>query len=198
MYSASPGPAAALLGECRRGCSKRRTALRGELGTIMDEMGALIVSPGTPQKTVAFLRDTLLGCGPNMMKTDQELEGLRNQLAAALARAKGERGSQTMAGLFRIGNLLGATTPGVPATRPSCTECVEKHLGSAWALITETQNGYPHHMYAVGHLHEAEDESQEWPALHAAIRDARKKYQQEDVMPDWAKLRGLLDQAKAS
>ena len=37
---------------------------------------------------------------------------------------------------------------------------------------------------AIGHLHEAEDESQEWPALHAAIRGARKANQADATIPD--------------
>ena len=34
-------------------------------------------------------------------------------------------------------------------------------------------------------LHEAEDESQEFGDLHAAIRTARKAYQTDGSMPDW-------------
>lgn len=41
---------------------------------------------------------------------------------------------------------------------------------------------------AIGHLHEAEDESQEFGALHAAIRAARKAFQTEGAMPDWEAL----------
>ena len=74
------------------------------------------------------------------------------------------------------------------ATRPSCLECVEKHLGAAWVLITEHQNGYPHRLLAIGHLHEAEEESQAWPDLHAAIRAARKAYQADGTMPNWEAL----------
>jgi hypothetical protein len=71
-------------------------------------------------------------------------------------------------------------------------ECVEKHLGAAYVLITETQDGYPlHRLRAIGHLHEAEDESQEWPELHAAIRAARKAYQQTKAMPAWEVLAKL-------
>ena len=76
----------------------------------------------------------------------------------------------------------------MPTTRPSCLECVEKHLGAAWVLISEHQNGYPNRLLAIGHLFEAEDESQEWPDLHAAIRAARKAYQADGTMPDWDKL----------
>jgi len=71
-------------------------------------------------------------------------------------------------------------------TRSSCLECVEKHLGAAWVLMAEHRDGYPHRIRAIGHLHEAEDESQAWPLLHVAIREARKGYQQEGLVPDFA------------
>jgi len=78
-------------------------------------------------------------------------------------------------------------------SRPSCIECVEKHLGAAYVLLTEARDlpdrqagGYAYRLRAIGHLFEAEDESQEWPALHTAIRQARKAYQADGTMPDWA------------
>lgn len=73
----------------------------------------------------------------------------------------------------------------LPVTRPSCLECVEKHLGAAWVLLAEYRDGYPHRLRAVGHLHEAEDESQEWHELHRAIREARKAFQQNGTMPNF-------------
>jgi hypothetical protein len=73
-------------------------------------------------------------------------------------------------------------------TRRSCLECTEKHLGAAYVLIAETRDGYAHRLRAIGHLHEAEDESQEWPGLHTAIREARKAYQARGDMPDWEAL----------
>jgi hypothetical protein len=76
-------------------------------------------------------------------------------------------------------------------TRPSCRECVEKHLGAAWILLTECRDGYPHRLRAIGHLHEAEDESQTWPRLHEAIREARKRFQREGTVPDFASLANL-------
>jgi hypothetical protein len=79
-------------------------------------------------------------------------------------------------------------------TRPSCIECVEKHLGAAYVLLTEAREGYAYRLRAVGHLFEAEDESQEWPDLHAAIRAARKAYQADGTMPDWEKLGASLGQ----
>ncbi|MFH1022138.1 MAG: hypothetical protein V1809_01975 [Planctomycetota bacterium] len=76
--------------------------------------------------------------------------------------------------------------------RPSCMECVEKHLGAAYVLLAEVNDGYAHRLRAVGHLHEAEDESQEWPELHQAIRAARRGYQAEGRMPDWDALEKLI------
>ena len=84
-------------------------------------------------------------------------------------------------------------------TRPSCIECTEKHLGAAWTLITETRDGYAaHRMRAIGHLHEAEDESQAWPELHNAIRDARKNYQHAGAVPDFPVLAELAAQVRAT
>jgi hypothetical protein len=77
-------------------------------------------------------------------------------------------------------------------TRPSCIECVEKHLGAAYVLLTETREGYAYRLRAVGHLFEAEDESQEWPELHAAIREARRAYQSSGAIPDWDHLAKLV------
>ncbi len=71
-------------------------------------------------------------------------------------------------------------------------ECCEKHLGAAYVLLAETNDGYAHRLRAIGHLHEAEDESQEWPDLHNAVREARKKYQTDGVMPEWDHLEDLL------
>jgi len=46
-------------------------------------------------------------------------------------------------------------------------------------------------------LFEAEDEAQEWPELHAAIRNARTHYQAGEQMPDWQGLEELLRQVQA-
>jgi hypothetical protein len=78
-------------------------------------------------------------------------------------------------------------------TRPSCIACCEKHLGAAYVLLTEVQHGYAHRLRAIGHMHEAEDESQAWPELHNAIREARKAYQAAGTMPAWESLAQLAD-----
>ena len=73
----------------------------------------------------------------------------------------------------------------------------------AYVLLTEALDrpapsgarqagGYAYRLRAVGHLFEAEDEAQEWPELHATIRDARTHYQAAGEMPDWQALEGLL------
>ena len=82
---------------------------------------------------------------------------------------------------------------GYTPARPSCIECVEKHLGAAYVLLAELNDlpdtrrieppNLSHRLRAIGHLFEAEDESQEWPELHAAIRTARKAYQADGFAP---------------
>lgn len=100
----------------------------------------------------------------------------------------------------RAGTGAGAL-PGLgappPATRDSCLECVDKHLGAALVLIAETRDGYPHRLRAIGHLHEAEDESQEFPELHDAIRQARKRYQQTGQPPDFVALEAITTRLRA-
>ncbi len=88
----------------------------------------------------------------------------------------------------------GLMTPG--ATRPSCLECVEKHLGAAAVLLAEVRDGYAHRLLVIGHLHEAEDESQDWPALHDAIRDGRKAWQADGESPDWNRLGELVEEVR--
>jgi hypothetical protein len=83
-------------------------------------------------------------------------------------------------------------------TRPSCIECCEKHLGAALVLLTEAREGYAYRLRAIGHLFEAEDESQEWPELHAAIREARKAYQADGTLPDWEALGKASDAIRTS
>lgn len=85
-----------------------------------------------------------------------------------------------------------------PPTRPSCIDCAEKHVGAAYVLLAETRDGYAHRLRAIGHLHEAEDESQAWPALHNAIRQARVQYQASGQMPDWQTLQDLILQTRGN
>ncbi len=97
---------------------------------------------------------------------------------------------------------------GYTPTRPSCISCVEKHLGAAYVLLTELNDlpdtevsrrqGFSRRLRAVGHLLEAEDESQEWPDLHAAIREARKAYQADGTMPDWPALEAWIGQVRTA
>jgi len=81
---------------------------------------------------------------------------------------------------------------GYTPSRRSCASCCEKHLGAAYVLLAEIRDGYAHRLRAIGHLFEAEDESQAWPELHDAIRDARRAYQAAGAMPDWESLAAML------
>ena len=82
---------------------------------------------------------------------------------------------------------------GYTPARPSCIECVEKHLGAAYVLLAELNDlpdarrveppNLSRRLRAIGHLFEAEDEAQEWPELHAAIREARRTYQSTGKTP---------------
>ena len=78
--------------------------------------------------------------------------------------------------------------------RPSCYECVEKYLGAAMVLLAEIHDGYAYRLQFIGHLYEAEDESQQWPPLHDLIRQARKTYQQQGTIPDWELLGKALQE----
>jgi len=101
---------------------------------------------------------------------------------------------------------------GYTPTRPSCIDCVEKHLGAAMVLLAElndlpyppSPDGYgvpsdeasrrqsfSRRLRVIGHLFEAEDESQQWPDLHNAIRQARKTYQASDTMPSFNQLAAI-------
>jgi len=50
------------------------------------------------------------------------------------------------------------------------------------------RQGFSRRLRAIGHLFEAEDESQQWPDLHAVIREARKVYQATATPPAWEAL----------
>ena len=86
--------------------------------------------------------------------------------------------------------------PRVGHPRKSCQECVEKHIGAAMVILGEAAKGYDHYLLAVGHLHEAEEESaQRWPAVSEHIRAARKKLQTSSSFDAWEGLTDVLRQA---
>ena len=58
-------------------------------------------------------------------------------------------------------------------TRSSCLECVVKHLSSAMVIFDEDPIGHYNYMLAVGHLAEAEQESQEYPKIEDSIYTLR-------------------------
>jgi hypothetical protein len=73
----------------------------------------------------------------------------------------------------------------VNLTRPAASA----HGGRSWRIIAWIRcrggNSNPHRLLAIGHLCEAEDESQAWPDLHDAIRKARRAYQRAGTIPDF-------------
>ena len=91
---------------------------------------------------------------------------------------------------------------GYTPARPSCIECCEKHLGAAYVLLAELNDlpdarraeppNLSRRLRAIGHLFEAEDESQEWPEFHAAIREGRKAYQGTGKLPDFEAMAAIL------
>lgn len=60
------------------------------------------------------------------------------------------------------------------------------------ATVEMAREGYAYRLRAIGHLFEAEDESQEWPELHAAVREVRSRYQAAEEMPDWNAMEMML------
>lgn len=178
-------------------------ALEADVRRLLDGIRGVLSGPGASGSLARGIREGLRACR-SLKGTDRAdyLRKLKANLTGIVSAVRGAswgspRG-RAGAGMALAG-LLGATDHvTLPPTRASCLMCVQKHLGSAYVLVTETRHGYPHMMMAVGHLQEAEDESQEYGALHEAIRDARKAYQLQDVMPDWVKLRELHEAALAS
>jgi len=78
--------------------------------------------------------------------------------------------------------------------RASCLECVEKHAGAAYVLFAESwhEKHKFHRLRAIGHLHEAEDESQAWPELRELLRDSRIRFQADGQPPDWAAIEEMI------
>ena len=93
--------------------------------------------------------------------------------------------------------MLDHSEPTTKMTRDSCLDCCEKHLGAALVLMAEHRDGYPHRLYAIGHLHEASEETQAWPELHVALREARKNYQVDGTTPDVEHLMALIAEVRA-
>jgi hypothetical protein len=62
--------------------------------------------------------------------------------------------------------------------RPSCPDCVRKHLAQASIISSEVKLGHPElYWFAVGHLAEAEAESvKDYPELAEKIRQERLTY----------------------
>ena len=59
-------------------------------------------------------------------------------------------------------------------------------------------NARAHRVRAIGHLHEADGESQEFPDLHVAIRAVSKSYQTDGKMPEWEALAQAAEAVRPS
>jgi hypothetical protein len=160
-----------------------------------------ITCDGKPAYKCTILGDTILYAD----RTGEQFEDRRilqakstrtTKTQVAVARLPGQVTTASTVAVETCNCKGSAETADVLTTRPSCLECVEKHLGAACVLLAETQDGYAYRLRAVGHLHEAEDESQQWPALHDAVRTARKAYQTQGTMPDWQQLQDQLAEAR--
>lgn len=86
------------------------------------------------------------------------------------------------------------------APRPSCLDCVRKHIGQSAVLFQEALQGYPDHRWlALGHLAEAESESQAICSDFAGrLRNERRKCENEDsYVPDCMALLGIVSNLNA-
>lgn len=82
--------------------------------------------------------------------------------------------------------------------RQCCLDCVEKHIGAAWVLLRELQEGYVHHrLLFIGHLHEAENESVAWPKLSLSLRAYRKQFQATGAFPNFYIISKLLQECRS-
>jgi len=66
--------------------------------------------------------------------------------------------------------------------RPTCLDCVRKHLAQASILHTEMVTGYPHFKwYVIGQLAEAEAECvTDYPEFANTIREYRKEFEADE------------------
>ena len=66
--------------------------------------------------------------------------------------------------------------------RPTCLDCVRKHLAQASILHTEMVTGYPHFKwYVIGQLAEAEAECvSDFPEFANTIREYRKEFEADE------------------
>ncbi len=115
----------------------------------------------------------------------------RRSFTGVVRRPAGEVEGLGKRGPRKCGSCFGKVDLG-PTVRPSCLECAEKHIGASYVLFAEERDGYACRLRGIGHLHEAEDESQAWPTLHNAVRRYRKAFQQSGEMPNWKTLEYVI------
>lgn len=85
----------------------------------------------------------------------------------------------------------------IKTSRESCLECVTKHFSSAAILASEIEAGYKEFEYLfIGHLHEAHEESKEFPKLYCLLVEARRKYQREQIMPNFKELWEIISETR--
>jgi len=89
-------------------------------------------------------------------------------------------------GLYRLSDFSGAGS--CPRHASLLRALCRERPWRRFVLLTETRDAFAHRLRAIGRLHEAEDESQEFADLHATIRAVRRAYQTDGTMPDWEAL----------
>lgn len=82
--------------------------------------------------------------------------------------------------------------------RETCLFCVSKHISQAIVLMQEAYAGYPIHRWlAVGHLGEAEAESQhDFPILSQCIRETRCRLMSQETSDGCKSLMSLLTEVR--
>jgi excisionase family DNA binding protein len=162
--------------------------------TVIDQW--IGVKPGTTPVAETSAGSAGTGRVAGRVERGVVLQVLRPELRLTTQDAQGgplgdadAPGSEGALGLFVA---LGELRQGMRLYLLEKAHLFDPERGNLEAFVTHTiaehRDGYPHRLRAIGHLHEAEDESQAWPKLHDAIRAARKAYQQTAAMPDFAAL----------
>jgi hypothetical protein len=151
-----------------------------------------------------FAIGTAVGAGGGLLLAKDPLKGLL--IGSLVGMAAGGVGAGITYGLnqgfLNIGKL--GAPPGLgllphPPSRPSCLDCVQKHVGSAWSLMGEVPDGYPEHrLLAIGNLREAEEESQAYATLHNMLRHARKAYTANSTIPDFKAITAEIDRIRGA
>lgn len=133
--------------------------------------------PGEPAALTAPANATLVAAGDAIKKMGRKVPDLDDATLDTVAKALKSMGKAE--GIHRDPkpeNIL-------VESRPSCLDCVRKHLGQAAVLMDEARQGYPHHRWlAIGHIGEAASEClSAWPELAAELRRHRVRYMEDST-----------------